>query len=112
MKKLKWTLMVALFTVGIANAATYNFYFNNTEQGENSTAEPKLIVGSSGEASKNEELKSTSLPGPVNLQIPPGGNAELPKNGNQPAINAPEKSEAEIKGKSEASVETVVSALG
>ena len=29
---------------GVARAATYNFYFNNTEQGANSTASPTVVV--------------------------------------------------------------------
>jgi hypothetical protein len=32
------------FMVGVGQAATYNFYFNNLEQGDNSTAKPVLKV--------------------------------------------------------------------
>jgi hypothetical protein len=32
------------FMVGVGQAATYNFYFNNLEQGDNSSAKPVLKV--------------------------------------------------------------------
>jgi len=49
MKTTKWVglagIMVGSFMVsGVAFAATYNFYFNNTEQGDNSTATPNVTV--------------------------------------------------------------------
>jgi hypothetical protein len=42
-----WVSLVGLSLVGVATsarAATYNFYFNNTEQGANSTANPTVVV--------------------------------------------------------------------
>ena len=38
---------IGSFFVAIAStfAGTYNFYFNNTEQGDNSTANPAVDVG-------------------------------------------------------------------
>jgi hypothetical protein len=37
----------------VAWGATYNFYFNNTEQGANSTASPTLTVSGDGKATKS-----------------------------------------------------------
>jgi hypothetical protein len=40
-------ILVFAWITGTASAATYNFYFNNTEQGANSTASPKVQVNPS-----------------------------------------------------------------
>ena len=50
-----------------AHAATYNFYFNNTEQGDNSTATPSVTVRDDGKVFKNgvpvENAKKDATPG-------------------------------------------------
>ena len=46
-----------LFMVGVGHAATYNFYFNNVEQGDNSTATPRLRVDTKGSKNKVKSSK-------------------------------------------------------
>lgn len=76
----KWSAIGAVSwgLLGIAGAATYNLYFNNTEQGDNSTATPSLSVATDGagklEVKKNGETAATApetpLPTPQTT-IPP-----------------------------------------
>ena len=53
MKLISWMFVVLGLLHGLAeaHAATYNFYFNNAEQGANSTANPSVTV-QAGEPSK------------------------------------------------------------
>lgn len=39
-----WFSLVILMAMQSARAGTYNFYFNNTEQGDNSSATPSVVV--------------------------------------------------------------------
>ena len=52
MKVLVWfwnaLICVSVALLAVANAATYNIYFNNTEQGPNSTATPSMTVTGAG----------------------------------------------------------------
>lgn len=61
--------LLGLVSVWTVTAATYNFYFNNTEQGDNSTATPSLAVEHQADGTDvvkkngdvvNEEAKETS----------------------------------------------------
>src|SRR4051812_17870316 len=54
------SLVGLLFMVGVGHAATYNFYFNNLEQGDNSTANPSLTV--TGKKSKKKSDKKFDVP--------------------------------------------------
>jgi hypothetical protein len=66
-----WKLLVGL-VIGlcglayVAWGATYNFYFNNTEQGDNSTATPSVTVS---------DGKATKTPGTPEAQPSPGPSA-------------------------------------
>jgi hypothetical protein len=52
MKALVWfwnvLICVSVALLAVAHAATYNIYFNNTEQGPNSTASPSMTVTGAG----------------------------------------------------------------
>ena len=52
---------VVFISSGAAFAATYNFYFNNTEQGNNSTATPNVTISQDGK-SGGTELKTGPKP--------------------------------------------------
>ncbi len=70
-KTIKYGILVAagiLAMRGALHAATYNFYFNNTEQGPNSTASPMVTVNGEGKPStisppvdKSEERTGSTL---------------------------------------------------
>ena len=64
-----------LFMVGVGRAATYNFYFNNLEQGDNSTANPQLSVTQKG---KKKKVKSSEK-GENFVKNADGLKDELPK---------------------------------
>jgi hypothetical protein len=49
-----FSLLLLLFA-GRADAATYNFYFNNTEQGDNSHAAPTVVVKEAGKGGAQSE---------------------------------------------------------
>lgn len=74
-------LLLALVAVSLpssAQAATYNFYFNNTEQGANSNASPSVIV-QDGKLVPNDadpETADTAVASPAPTTAPPseGGN--------------------------------------
>lgn len=57
--------LVCLAAPKDAHSATYNFYFNNTEQGDNSTATPNVTINDGKAPKKQEqkpEVKSEDLP--------------------------------------------------
>lgn len=62
---------IFLFATSEVQAATFNYIFNNTEQGENSTASPSIVVDGDKITKKNGELVSTtSAPSaPTNAEI-------------------------------------------
>ena len=66
-----------------ARAATYNFYFNNTEQGDNSTAAPKVTVGEDKPATKAETsapaVSAAAVPAPSESKVTASELAESPK---------------------------------
>ena len=89
---MKTVAVLAGFAATLASAETYNFYFNNTEQGANSTASPKLMVGS-GDASKKPLLTektaadaTTVLPPAVAM---PAGNSNMTETTAPQAIGDP-----------------------
>ncbi len=67
-------------------AATYNFYFNNTEQGANSTATPTVTVqdgkvvtnGTATATSTDTGTAVSTSPGPINSSTATGGNVVEP----------------------------------
>lgn len=62
------TLTIALGLGAIeicASAATYNFYFNNTEQGDNSTATPTVTLNGDKLKTTAEKTAGTSAPASV-----------------------------------------------
>jgi hypothetical protein len=63
LKKIGWLFLFTLFASEVAAyAATYNFYFNNTEQGDNSTATPNVVVNDGKkEGGKSLEPKNPAL---------------------------------------------------
>lgn len=74
MKLYRITLFIILGMIYLstnARAATYNFYFNNTEQGDNSTASPNLSVkdGKQEESAKSEV--ETGVPADSNENAQP-----------------------------------------
>jgi hypothetical protein len=52
--------LVAAAGVSLVWAGTYNFYFNNTEQGANSTASPSLTVSADGKATSTGAQQTVS----------------------------------------------------
>ena len=68
MKNLFFFLLFFL-ALNSAQAGTYNFYFNNTEQGANSKASPSVTINSPNAASNNP------APAPANPALPAPGAA-------------------------------------
>lgn len=63
-------ILAGLTSVGyVAFGATYNFYFNNTEQGDNSTATPAVTVHGDGKVEKSAGLPELQTP-PAPVQSP------------------------------------------
>jgi hypothetical protein len=63
----------------VAYASTYNFYFNNTEQGANSVANPhvKIVKGENGELPKIEKKGEGELIS--SIPVKPVPEPEVPK---------------------------------
>ena len=59
-----------LFGLAAAHAATYNFYFNNTEQGDHSTATPSVTV-TDGKMEKKPGAEPSPAPAAVAAQETP-----------------------------------------
>ena len=97
-KILKHTIGIAigiLLLVSVVRAATYNFYFNNTEQGANSTAAPSLTVNSDG-----KPASAVALPVPVGTAVPA---PQPPDSKSAPQVKAAEeKSVADASQENEA----------
>ena len=55
---------------GVAFAATYNFYFNNTEQGDNSTATPNVTVQQDDKGGPAKVTKTGGDPMPAASATP------------------------------------------
>lgn len=67
-------VVLSLTMVSLVRAAAYNFFFNNTEQGANSTASPTLTVDGEGKATSTGAQQTTS-----NLMdLGKGGEAKKP----------------------------------
>jgi hypothetical protein len=62
LNSLAWLFVIISLIYGLAEvrAETYNFYFNNAEQGENSRAAPSVVVNQGGEG--GAQAASPSLP--------------------------------------------------
>lgn len=78
-----WTLVAlwAMGGTGIAGAAVYNLYFNNVEQGDNSTATPSVTLQTKGDEAKLVSpspapevtaLAPSPSPAPVEVKAAPG----------------------------------------
>lgn len=64
-----WLVLASLAAWGcLAQAATYNFYFNNTEQGDNSTATPTVTM--SGDKSKPSAERTPGAPALAGVPAP------------------------------------------
>ena len=70
----RWFTVVATGLFGgfyLANAATYNFYFNGTEQGDNSTATPTVTVNDDGKSKIPAPQASSGSPTATASPVPP-----------------------------------------
>jgi hypothetical protein len=75
MKTTKWiglagVTIASLLVSGVAFAATYNFYFNNTEQGDNSTATPNVTVEQDDKGGPAKVTKTGGDPMPAASAVP------------------------------------------
>jgi hypothetical protein len=85
---MKNLILIITFTLlsSDAKAATYNFYFNNTEQGANSNANPTVTVqdgkvvtnGTASATSTETNTATTSSPSTMNSSAATGGNVVDP----------------------------------
>lgn len=60
MKTYQYTPLLLSFFPLLAQAATYNFYFNNSEQGDNSTSSPSITVKDGAKDSEAEKKPPSS----------------------------------------------------
>jgi hypothetical protein len=98
----------ALVLGGYAHAATYNFYFNNTEQGEQSQASPSLTVNTDEKGELQSVQKGEGEPAQAqNEDVPPG--YYLDEDG-QVVTDAPASAEASAKPAQAAAASTGVTA--
>ncbi len=80
-----WVLAIGVFVgffsvIWVAYGATYNFYFNNSEQGNNSTASPTVHVSDGkGETSGAPQAAAGPSPSPSQLPIVQASPAPTPE---------------------------------